>query len=71
MVGLEVKTVDVGTARASALRQPDAALGTVVENRLLTSKNAPAKRHIGRVIPVLVHEKLFIPILQNSHFRRA
>lgn len=45
--GLEVKTVDEGTFRASVLRQPDAALGTVVENVLLTSPDAPAKRHIG------------------------
>ena len=39
--------MDEGTFRASVLRQPDAALGTVVENKLLTSPGAPAKRHIG------------------------
>ena len=48
VVGLQIKTIDEGTARATALRQPDAALGTVVENRLLTSATAPAKRHIGK-----------------------
>ncbi len=45
--GISMKTVDVGTSRASVLRQADADLGKVVENRLLTSPNAPAKRHIG------------------------
>ena len=39
--------MDEGTFRASVLRQPDAALGTVVENKVLTSSDAPAKRHIG------------------------
>jgi cytochrome P450/NADPH-cytochrome P450 reductase len=43
---LEVKTVDAGQARASALRQPDALLGRVVENKVLT-KGGPVKRHIG------------------------
>lgn len=46
--GFEVKTVDAGAARAAALRQPDAALGRVIENRLLTRLGAPAKRHIGK-----------------------
>lgn len=45
--GLDVKVVDVGTVRASVLRQPDAALGRVVENRVLTH-GGPVKRHIGR-----------------------
>ena len=45
---MSVKFVSLGTARAEALRQKDAALGTVVENKLLTSPNAPAKRHIGQ-----------------------
>ncbi|KAH9836403.1 cytochrome P450 [Rhodofomes roseus] len=49
--GLEVKTVDEGTYRASALRQPDAALGTVVENTLLTLPEAPTKRHIEFELP--------------------
>ncbi|KAI0629781.1 fatty acid hydroxylase [Trametes polyzona] len=42
--GLSVKIVSPGTARAEALRQKDTALGTVVENKLLTSPNAPAKQ---------------------------
>lgn len=45
--GLNLKVVSPGTARASVLRQPDTALGTVVQNTLLTSPNAPPKRHIG------------------------
>lgn len=45
--GIHMKTVDPGTSRAAVLRQPDAELGRVVENRLLTSPNAPEKRHIG------------------------
>ena len=46
--GFEVKTVDPGTHRAAALRQPDAALGRVVENRILTKPGVPMKRHIGK-----------------------
>ena len=46
-VGIEVRTVSEGTARAEILHEKDTALGTVVENRVLTSPNAPAKRHIG------------------------
>ena len=45
---MSVKFVSAGTTRAEALRQKDAALGTVIENKLLTSPNAPAKRHIGQ-----------------------
>ncbi|KAJ7910393.1 fatty acid hydroxylase [Mycena leptocephala] len=47
---LEVKTVDAGQARASALRQPDALLGRVVENKVLT-KGGPVKRHIEFSLP--------------------
>jgi len=46
-----MKTVDPGTFRASILRQPDAALGTVVENRILTAVGAPSKRHIVFELP--------------------
>ncbi|KAH9931026.1 cytochrome P450 [Amylocystis lapponica] len=49
--GIQMETVDVGTERASALRQPDAELGTVVENRLLTGPNVAAKRHIELDLP--------------------
>ena len=45
--GLEMKVVSEGTTRASDLRQQDAALGTVVENKVLTAPGAPEKRHIG------------------------
>jgi cytochrome P450/NADPH-cytochrome P450 reductase len=46
---LQVKTVDAGKERATVLRQEDALLGRVVENRVLT-KNGPVKRHIGGFI---------------------
>ncbi|OSC98018.1 bifunctional P-450/NADPH-P450 reductase [Trametes coccinea BRFM310] len=49
--GLSVKIVSPSTTRAEALRQKDTALGTVVENKLLTSPNAPAKRHIEFALP--------------------
>ena len=45
--GIEINAVDEGTSRAAVLRQSDAALGTVVENRVLTAPGAPEKRHIG------------------------
>ncbi|KAF7333412.1 Fatty acid hydroxylase [Mycena venus] len=48
--GLEVKTVDAGKERAAALRQADALLGRVVENRVLT-KTGPVKRHIEFELP--------------------
>ena len=50
-------TVDDGKSRASSLRQPDADLGKVVENRVLTSPNAPAKRHLGECFSVLVQRR--------------
>ena len=46
-IGINVKTVVAGTTRAEVLRQKDIALGTVAENRVLTTPNAPTKRHIG------------------------
>ncbi|EMD34546.1 hypothetical protein CERSUDRAFT_116692 [Gelatoporia subvermispora B] len=49
--GIDVKTVDAGTARAGVLRQPDATLGTVVDNRLLTTPGAAPKRHIEFELP--------------------
>jgi hypothetical protein len=45
--GFDVQVVDVGTERAVSLRQPDAALGKVVENYILTSNSVNEKRHIG------------------------
>ncbi|KAJ7851068.1 fatty acid hydroxylase [Mycena olivaceomarginata] len=47
---LEVKTVDAGQERASILRQPDAKLGRVIENRVLTN-GGPIKRHIEFELP--------------------
>ncbi|KAI0767655.1 fatty acid hydroxylase [Fomes fomentarius] len=51
MIGLEVKKVSAGTKRAELLRQKDIALGTVVDNRLLTAAGAPSKRHIEFELP--------------------
>lgn len=46
---LKVETVGDATVRASDLRQRDATLGTVIENRVLTTLGTPEKRHIGRL----------------------
>ena len=46
--GFQIKTVSTGTERGEILRQKDTALGTVVENRVLTAPGAPVKRHIGQ-----------------------
>jgi hypothetical protein len=49
-VSLEVKMVDPPVDRAKALRQPDVAYGTVVENRVLTRLHTHGeKRHIGKI----------------------
>ncbi|EKM50262.1 uncharacterized protein PHACADRAFT_213993 [Phanerochaete carnosa HHB-10118-sp] len=48
---IQIQTMDAGTSRASVLRQPDAALGTVLENRVLTAPGAPVKRHIEFGLP--------------------
>jgi cytochrome P450/NADPH-cytochrome P450 reductase len=50
-VGLDVKIADPGTQRAISLRQPDTALGRVVENKLLTKGAIQDKRHIGTFFP--------------------
>ncbi|KIP01419.1 hypothetical protein PHLGIDRAFT_32544 [Phlebiopsis gigantea 11061_1 CR5-6] len=46
-----VTTVDAGTTRANILRQPDATLGTVVQNKVLTDPAVPVKRHIEFQLP--------------------
>ncbi|OBZ65058.1 hypothetical protein A0H81_14948 [Grifola frondosa] len=48
---VDVQTVSSGTARAEVLRQAGTALGTVVENRVLTAPGAPVKRHIEFELP--------------------
>jgi cytochrome P450/NADPH-cytochrome P450 reductase len=45
---LEVTVIGTGTERAIALRQPDAALAKVIENRVLTKRGISEKRHIGK-----------------------
>ncbi|KAF9812238.1 hypothetical protein IEO21_06278 [Rhodonia placenta] len=68
---LAVKTVDAGTYRASVLRQPDAALGTVVENRLLTATGVPPKRHIVFELPegMAAHAGDYLAILPSNPIR--
>jgi len=46
----EVQVIGQGNERAISLRQPDAALGKVVENRVLTESSTQEKRHIGRYL---------------------
>ncbi|KAJ7771297.1 fatty acid hydroxylase [Mycena maculata] len=46
----EVRSVDSGKERAATLRQEDALLGRVVENRVLT-RHGPVKRHIEFELP--------------------
>ena len=48
LTDLQVENVDEGTSRAVDLRQLDAALGVVIENRVLTAPGVPEKRHIGK-----------------------
>ncbi|CCA71297.1 probable bifunctional P-450:NADPH-P450 reductase, partial [Serendipita indica DSM 11827] len=48
---LVVKLYGTGMERAISLRQPDAALGKVVENRILTSNAEQEKRHIEFELP--------------------
>lgn len=48
---LDVKLCGTGMERAISLRQPDAALGKVVENRILTSNAEQEKRHIEFELP--------------------
>ncbi|KAJ7666812.1 fatty acid hydroxylase [Mycena polygramma] len=67
---LEVKTVDAGQERATALRQADALLGQVVENRLLT-KDGPVKRHIEFELPHGVSARAgdYVAILPQNPIR--
>ncbi|KAI0694744.1 fatty acid hydroxylase [Earliella scabrosa] len=51
VTGLQIKKVSGGAERAEILRQKDTALGTVVENRVLTAPGAPPKRHIELELP--------------------
>ncbi|EJD04651.1 cytochrome P450 oxidoreductase OrdA-like protein [Fomitiporia mediterranea MF3/22] len=49
--GLDVELASAGTGRAKVLRQMDAEIGEVLENRLLTKPGAPEKRHIAISLP--------------------
>ena len=49
--GFGIEVVDAGIGRAKLLRQSDAGMGKVVDNKLLTKPGVPAKRHIGMFFP--------------------
>jgi cytochrome P450/NADPH-cytochrome P450 reductase len=67
-LGLSMKLVDPGTLRAAALKQTDAALGTVLENRLLTAPGIPAKRHIEFELPegMIYHAGDYLAVLPTN-----
>jgi cytochrome P450/NADPH-cytochrome P450 reductase len=50
-VGLSMKLLDAGTARAAALHQSGLDLGTVLGNRVLTAAGHAEKRHIEFELP--------------------
>ena len=54
---LDVKTVDLGQARALALRQSGTAFGKVTENKVLSAPGAPTKRHIGKTCRYLLAQR--------------
>ncbi|KAH8103110.1 fatty acid hydroxylase [Cristinia sonorae] len=75
-LGIEINAIDAGTGRATALRQSDAALGTVIENRLLTPPGAPAKRHIEFELPENTGYRAgdylaILPLNPNRNVQRA
>ncbi|KAJ8488103.1 hypothetical protein ONZ45_g14089 [Pleurotus djamor] len=49
--GFSVEVLDAKNDRPAKLRQPDAALGSVVENRVITKDGVPVKRHIEFELP--------------------
>ena len=67
---IEIKNVDEGTSRAADLRQTDAALGTVINNYVLTAPGAPEKRHLGTSAGIS-HDQHTNPFSQSLSYRRA
>ncbi|KAF7351739.1 Fatty acid hydroxylase [Mycena sanguinolenta] len=67
---LQVTSVDAGKERAAALRQTDALLGRVLENRVLT-KGGPVKRHIEFELPEGVTARAgdYVAILPQNPLR--
>jgi cytochrome P450/NADPH-cytochrome P450 reductase len=62
-VGLGSEIISKGSGRAETLRQVDIALGTVLENRVLTAPGAPVKRHLGNLhLFLLLRGFLTLPI---------
>jgi hypothetical protein len=56
---INITDVDPGTARAITLRQTDASLGEVIDNKVLTAPGHPIKRHIGNWICCVRASTLF------------
>ncbi|KAF5368048.1 hypothetical protein D9758_004509 [Tetrapyrgos nigripes] len=50
-IGFDIEIIDTVASRADTLNQPDAALGTVKENKVLTQPGHPVKRHIEFELP--------------------
>ncbi|KAK0459209.1 fatty acid hydroxylase [Desarmillaria tabescens] len=48
---IDVKVIDAGDERAESLRQPDTALGRLLENKVLTLAGHPVKRHLEFELP--------------------
>ncbi|SJK98069.1 related to bifunctional P-450:NADPH-P450 reductase [Armillaria ostoyae] len=48
---IDVKVIDAGDERAESLRQPDTALGRLLENKILTPTGHPVKRHLEFELP--------------------
>ncbi|KAK0212347.1 fatty acid hydroxylase [Desarmillaria ectypa] len=48
---IDVKVIDAGEERAESLRQPDTALGRLLENKIITLAGHPVKRHLEFELP--------------------
>ncbi|KAG7449852.1 fatty acid hydroxylase [Guyanagaster necrorhizus] len=48
---IDVTVIDAGDERAESLRQPDTALGRLIENKILTPAGGPVKRHLEFELP--------------------
>jgi cytochrome P450/NADPH-cytochrome P450 reductase len=69
-----MKMLDAGTVRAAALRQTDVALGTVIDNRVLTAPGHPTKCHVELELPenmaYQAGDYLAMSVRSSSHLDR-
>ncbi|KLO19588.1 cytochrome P450 oxidoreductase OrdA-like protein [Schizopora paradoxa] len=63
--GFGIEVVDAGIGRAKLLRQSDAGMGKVVDNKLLTKPGSPAKRHIGSCFSYCAHQMIGIDLAKE------